>query len=68
MNNRPCGNPECCISSTIAETLSFGSGELDSYGFWEFPCRICAAHAEARDRAEGLHLKHPDWFPYWPTE
>jgi hypothetical protein len=63
---RPCGNPECAVSTTIADTLSFGSGHLDDYGFWEFPCRVCAAATEARDRARGLDKERPDLFPYWP--
>jgi hypothetical protein len=40
---RPCGNPNCYVSTSIDEfTLTFGSGELDEYGFWEKPCYICA--------------------------
>jgi hypothetical protein len=37
-----CGNPDCGASSTILETPSFGRGELDPNGFWEFPCAACA--------------------------
>lgn len=65
---RPCGNPECAVTSFITEQLCYGSGEMSSCGMWEFPCRICAEAAEKRDKAEGFHLKHPDWFPYLPTE
>lgn len=42
-----CGNPRCCASSTILETLSFGRGELDQNGFWEIPCYQCARAWEA---------------------
>lgn len=42
MKNRPCGNPKCSTSTGIHEGLTFGSGELDDYGFWERPCSICA--------------------------
>jgi len=42
-----CGNPECCASTNIAGHASFGSGELDDYGFWEKPCGICARKYEA---------------------
>ena len=66
--DRPCGFPDCCVSSFISEQLTFGRGHLDHNGIFETECRICAAAAEARDRAEELHLKHPDWFPYLPTE
>lgn len=37
-----CGNNWCRCSTGIHEGLTFGSGELDQYGFWEKPCRICA--------------------------
>ncbi len=42
-----CGNPKCSCSTGIHEGLTFGSGKLDSLGFWEFPCRICAADWDA---------------------
>lgn len=38
-----CGNKECGISTGIGELLTFGSGELDDYGFWEKPCEPCAS-------------------------
>ena len=41
-----CDNPECGASSTIVGEVSFGSGELDTYGFWEKPCRHCAKRFE----------------------
>lgn len=62
MTQRPCGNPECCVTMHIGDCLSFGSGEEDN-GFWEQPCRICAEHAETRDRAAGKSKN----MPYWPT-
>jgi hypothetical protein len=46
---RPCGNEECCCSTGICDSLTYGRGELDSYGYWEIPCLICARAAEARD-------------------
>jgi hypothetical protein len=36
---------------------TFGSGKLDPYGYWEHPCGICAAAAEA---------EHPEFGPCWP--
>lgn len=59
-----CENPDCRFSTTIAETLSFGSGKLDHNGFWEHPCRTCAAHFEAIDRAEG----RTEFMPYHPPK
>ncbi len=36
-----CERPECCTSTGIDESTTFGTGELDQYGFWEFPCKKC---------------------------
>ena len=53
-----CGNPNCGGSIAIDDkTPTFGSGELDEYGFWEDPCDICARAYE---------LKHPEKGPAWP--
>jgi hypothetical protein len=54
---RPCGNPRCGVSSGIHEGLTFGSGELDSLGFWSKPCSVCARAHEAQ---------HPEGGPCWP--
>ncbi len=49
---------KCCVSTAIDEiTFTFGSGGLDDYGFWEFPCIECAN-------------RHKEKFPedsVWPT-
>ena len=37
-----CGDRTCGRSSGICGSLTFGKGELDSYGYWEFPCFRCA--------------------------
>lgn len=58
-NNRPCGNSECYISSDMAGTLTFGSGKLDFYGYWEKPCSVCARANEAA---------HPNEYPCWPFD
>lgn len=31
------------------EDLTFGSGRLDSLGFWEFPCSLCARAWEEKN-------------------
>lgn len=54
---RPCGNPECSVSSAVDESLTFGSGDLDDYGFWEKPCGTCARAHEAAYPGDG---------PCWP--
>lgn len=58
----PCGNPNCATSTHIGDCLTFGSGELDDNGFWEFPCYICAQAAYDRDLAAG----RTEYMPYWP--
>lgn len=44
----PCGNPECGCSTGIHAAVTHGWGVLDEWGFWEYPCRLCAAAADAR--------------------
>ncbi len=39
--DRPCGSPDCATSTGIHDETTYGSGELDSNGFWEVPCPIC---------------------------
>lgn len=51
-----CGNPNCGRSSGIHDGLTFGSGKLDEFGFWEKPCGVCAREYEKR---------HPDYLA-WP--
>ena len=47
----------CKISTGICNSLTFGSGELDDYGYWEKPCRYHALKFE---------LKHPEFGKCWP--
>jgi hypothetical protein len=54
---RACGNHLCSCSTSIDdETLTFGSGELDEYGFWEHPCLLCG---------NDYRTRHPDAV-VWP--
>ena len=55
----PCGNTACCSSGGIHGGITFGRGKIDTYGYWEIPCRPCA---EAWDK------KYPDDpdGPAWP--
>ena|SRR3990167_4804348 len=52
-----CGHADCGVSHNIAEDLSFGSGHLDEYGFWENPCSTNAREWERR---------FPQDKPCWP--
>ena len=55
-----CGRKECGASSGFSEELTFGSGELDDWGYWEFPCRLCA---------ESFERSNPDMakkYGVWP--
>jgi hypothetical protein len=39
----------CSCSTGIHDGLTFGSGQLDDYGFWENPCWECARWHEQQD-------------------
>lgn len=39
---QPCGEPDCGCSTGICGNLTFGRGNLDPNGYWEFPCEKCA--------------------------
>jgi hypothetical protein len=60
VKERACGNPECKVSTGIAEELTFGSGKLSDNGYWEVPCLVCARAAEKKD---GVAVNS-----YWPPE
>lgn len=47
----------CGVSSGICGRMTFGSGELDPNGYWEFPCKPCARAHKA---------DHPDC-EVWPS-
>jgi hypothetical protein len=51
------GHSSCCISTGIHDCLTFGSGELDFYGFWEHGCYDCARAHEKQFPKDG---------PCWP--
>lgn len=55
-NNRWCGNASCSSSTGIHDGITCGSGRLSLDGYWEHPCRVCAAafDAEKSDRMERL--------------
>jgi hypothetical protein len=54
-----CENPNCCASTGIHGGLTFGSGKLDTYGYWEYPCARCA---------RAFEKLHPEDAPCWPFE
>jgi hypothetical protein len=43
-----CGDEKCCTSTGIDGGLTFGQGKLDEYGYWQYPCEICAEDWENR--------------------
>jgi len=45
---RWCGNDQCCCSTGIHEGNTYGHGRLDQFGYWQHPCRVCAAAADHR--------------------
>ena len=53
---KPVGHT-CTASSGIHEGITFGTGELDDYGYWERPCWECARAWEEQ---------YPEDGPAWP--
>jgi hypothetical protein len=49
-----CGNPNCSCSTGVCERLTFGSGELNNCGYWEFPCWTCARDYEKENPGENV--------------
>ena len=47
----------CNWSSGIHGGLTVGQGKLDSYGYWEYPCNVCARKYEEL---------YPEEVPIWP--
>lgn len=46
-----CNNKNCSISSSVAyKEFTFGSGELDSFGYWQHPCMECAREYEIKNK------------------
>jgi len=39
--NFGCGDSDCGASTGICGSMTFGKGNLDYYGYWEFPCKVC---------------------------
>lgn len=62
-HNPACGHMDCGVSSGIDGSLTFGSGMLDDYGYWEHPCSVCA---------RAFEKNNPDlvkqYGPCWPRE
>lgn len=59
MNSFCKSSPKCSASTGIHDDgdgtpehpygLTFGYGELDYYGYWQYPCAECARHNEQID-------------------
>jgi hypothetical protein len=50
----------CYWSTGIHDGLTVGQGELDSYGYWDVPCPVCARAAEKRNgKPEGTYWPFP---------
>ena len=60
-----CGNDECCSSTGIHEGITFGFGELDMYGYWEHPCRICAKDYDETLEERVQELALTEWNVNW---
>lgn len=55
-----CGRSECGVSTSIDGDITFGTGKLDEFGFWEHPCTECVVQryhpAEVQNVAFGSAL------------
>ena len=60
MFESPAGHEKCKTSSTVMDTLSFGTGELDEHGFWEHGCYECARAHEKQFPEEGICWPHSE--------
>ena len=49
-----CGDRKCKVSTGIHDGFTFGSGELNDLGFWEFPCAICIDHWNVEGAPEAI--------------
>lgn len=65
---KACENPNCGISTGICEKLTFGSGVLDDYGYWEHPCYECARAWEMLQSEKNNGVCHPAWPPMDPAD
>jgi hypothetical protein len=54
---RPEGHEKCHSSTGIHGPMTFGSGELNEYGYWENPCYECA---------RAFEKQFPKYYPCWP--
>lgn len=48
---------KCFVSSNVFDHITFGTGELDTNGFWEKGCPTCAREWEKQ---------FPKDYPCWP--
>lgn len=53
LGQKPCGHPDCSVSTGIDGSLAFGRGELDSNGYFEHPCYPCARAYEKSNPKAG---------------
>ena len=57
MTQQACGNSKCRASTGIHDGMTFGSGKLDHYGYWQFPCRPCAEQWDKNKEERIAQLK-----------
>ena len=50
-----CEREECCASTGICGSATFGTGKLSDNGYWEYPCEICKQAWDA--------MKKVKWIP-----
>lgn len=56
--SKKCGNEGCSVSTGICGSLTFGWGNLDDNGFWEFPCEKCDTREAVKRASARKHIKN----------
>lgn len=60
-HGQTCNRTDCGTSTGICGRLTFGYGELDDYGYWEFPCSACAREWERLENERSANAAEPAW-------
>lgn len=54
---QPLKGHENCKASSGIHCLTFGTGKLDTHGFWEHGCQECAREHERQFPKDGPHTE-----------
>lgn len=57
---RACRRRDCIVSTGICGHVTFGTGKLDEYGYWEHGCELCARAYEKRNPGKKTWPSSPE--------